>query len=55
MQYLQNLARKIAWVGINPKLKSLATEEYKDREDWLFGPSFLERAAKKLETEKTLA
>jgi len=26
--------RKIAWARINPKLKSLATEEYRDREDW---------------------
>ena len=39
--------RKIAWVRINIKLKSLASEEYKDREDWLFGPGFLEKAAKK--------
>ena len=47
--------RKIAWARINPKLKSLATEEYKDREDRLFGPGFLEKATKKLETEKPLA
>ena len=47
--------RKIAWARINPKLKSLATEEYKDREDRLFGPGFLEKAAKKLEADKALA
>ena len=47
--------RKIAWARINPKLKSLATEDYKDREDRLFGPGFLEKATKKLETDKALA
>lgn len=32
--------RKIAWTRINPKLKSLATEEYEKRETNLFGPGF---------------
>ena len=45
--------RKIVWASL--KLKSLATEDYKDREDWLFRPGFLEKAVKKLETEKALA
>ena len=30
--------RKIAWSRINPKLKSLASEEYNERESNLFGP-----------------
>ena len=47
--------RNIAWPRINPKLMSLAMEDYKDMEDRLFGPGFLEKAAKKLETEKALA
>lgn len=47
--------RKIAWARINPKLKSLATEDYKGRKDRLFSPGFLEKVAKKLETEKALA
>ena len=41
--------RKIAWARINPKLKSLASEDYKDRKDKLFGLGFLEKASKKLE------
>ena len=47
--------RKVAWARINPKLKSLAEEEYKGRESNLFGPGFLEKASKKLEAEKALA
>lgn len=47
--------RKIAWTRINPKLKTLATEEYSEREANLFGPGFLEKASKRLEVEKTLA
>ena len=46
--------RKIAWSRINPKLKSLASEEYNERESNLFGPGFLEKASKRLEVEKTL-
>jgi len=37
---------------INPELKLLALEDYKDK---LFGPGFLEKASKKLETDKALA
>ncbi len=33
--------RKIAWGKINPKLKSLAMEDYPKREANLFGPGFL--------------
>jgi len=47
--------RKVAWARINPKLKSLAVEHYKDRESNLFGPGFLEKASKKLEADKALA
>ena len=54
MQYLQN-AEISPGLELIQKLKSLATEDYKDMEDWLFGPGFLEKAAKKLETEKALA
>ena len=46
--------RKIAWSRINPKLKSLASEEYSERESNLFGPGFLEKASKRLEVEKAL-
>lgn len=46
--------RKIAWSRINPKLKSLASEDYGDRETNLFGPGFLEKASKRLEAERTL-
>ena len=38
--------RKIAWSRLNPKLKSLATEDYTGRETNLFGPGFLEKASK---------
>ena len=38
--------RKVAWTRINLKLKSLASEEYSERESNLFGPGFLERAWK---------
>ena len=49
--------RKVAWARarINPDLKSLALEEYKDRKDKLFGPEILEKASKKLEADKALA
>ena len=47
--------QKGAWARINPELKSLALEDYKDRKDKLFGPSFLEKASKKLDTDKGLA
>ena len=46
--------RKIAWSRINPKLKSLADEDYGKREDSLFGPGFLYKASKKLEVDKTI-
>ena len=46
--------RKVAWSRINPKLKSLATEEYQERDANLFGPGFLEKASKRMEVDKTL-
>ena len=46
--------RKIAWGKINPKFKSLASEDYEKREDNLFGPGFLELASKRLEVQKTM-
>ena len=47
--------REITLTKINPNLKALTTEPYKKREDQLFGPGFLEKALKKLETQKALA
>lgn len=47
--------RKIAWARINPELKSLTMEEYRDCKDKFFGPGFLEKASKKLEADKALA
>ena len=47
--------RKIAWARINPSLKSLATEQYDNRKNNLFGPDFLEKASKKIESDKALA
>ena len=47
--------RRVAWARINPILKPLAEEEYKDRESNLFGPGFLEKASRKLEADKALA
>ena len=46
--------RKVAWGKINPKLKSLASEDYSKREADLFGPGFLEKASK-IEMEKTIS
>ena len=46
--------RKIAWSRFNPKLKSLASEEYEKRKTSLLGPGFLEKASKKIEASKTL-
>ena len=46
--------RKIAWSRFNPKLKSLANEEYEKRKTSLFGPGFLEKASKRIEASKTL-
>ena len=46
--------RKVTWSRINPKLKSLSSEEYNERESNLFGPGFLEKASKCLEVENTL-
>jgi len=42
------------YARINPELKSLALEDYKDRQDMLFSPGFLEKASKKLEANKAL-
>lgn len=42
--------RKIAWIRINPQLKSLATEEYS--KDSLFGPGFLKKASKRLDKKE---
>ena len=47
--------RRVAWARINPKLKPLAEEDYKDREGNLFGPGFIEKASKKLEADRALA
>ena len=47
--------RKVAWARINPKLKSLAEEDYGKRDGNLFGPGFLEKASKRLERDKTIA
>jgi len=47
--------RKIVFSKINPNLKALVTEPYEKREDQLFGSSFLEKASKKMETQKALA
>ena len=44
--------RKIAWGRIKLSLKTLNYENWKDN---LFGPGFLEKAAKKMDTDKTLA
>ena len=46
--------RKIAWSRFNPKLKSLASEEYDKRKTSLFGPGFLEKASKRIEASRTL-
>ena len=46
--------RRIACTRINPKLKPIASEEFTDRKDQLFGPGFLEKASKKLEADKAL-
>ena len=47
--------RKIAWGRINPSLKALATENYENQKDNLFGPGFLEKAAFLMDTDKALA
>jgi len=47
--------RKLAWSRINPSLKPLAEEKYEKREGKLFGPTFVEKASKKLEADKALA
>ena len=43
--------RKVAWARINPELKTLANDEYKDQKDKLFSPRFSEKASKKLEVD----
>ena len=47
--------RKTVWAKMNPKLRSLGSEEYGERGTDLFGPGFLAKASKRLEVEKTLA
>ena len=42
---------KIACLRLNPKPKSIAIEDFSNRSDQLFGPGFLERASKKVETD----
>ena len=47
---------KVAWLRINPSTLSLLQEDTEeDKENTLFGSSFLERAAKRMEEEKALA
>ena len=46
--------RRVACTRINPKLKPIASEEFADRKDQLFGPGFLEKASKRLEADKAL-
>lgn len=47
--------RRIAWTRLNSGLNNLAVEEYEKREANLFRPGFLEKASKRLESDKTLA
>ena len=47
--------RKVVWTKINPKYKSLGAEDYGKRDSNLFGPGFLEKAAKRLEADKAIA
>ena len=47
--------RKLVWAKMNPKLRSLGSEEYGASGTDLFGPGFLEKASKRLEVEKTLS
>ena len=44
--------RKVAWGKINPKLKTLASEEYNKCEANLFGLGFLEKVSKRIEVTK---
>jgi len=53
-QYITQERRKIACSRINPKLKPVALKEFMDQEDKLFGPGFLDRASKGLESEKAI-
>ena len=41
------------WAKMNPKLRSLGSEEYGERGTDLFGSGVLEKASKRLEVEKT--
>ena len=52
--YISQERRKIACSRVNPKLKPVALEEFADREDKLFGPGFLDKASKRLESEKAI-
>lgn len=45
----------MAWAKVNPKFRSLGTEDYGERGTDLFGPGFLEKASKRIEVKKTLA
>ena len=45
---------KITCSRVNPNLKSIATEDFSNRNDQLLSPGFLERASKNIETEKVL-
>lgn len=46
---------KLIWAKMNPKLRSLCSEEYGERGTELLGPDFLEKASKRLEVEKFLS
>ena len=47
--------RKVAWAKMNPRLKSLAEEDYSKRETNLFGKDLLEKATRRMEADKTLS
>ena len=47
--------RKVAWAKVNPKLRSLATEDYLKRGSNLFGPGFQEKASKRIELDKAMS
>jgi len=47
--------RQIAWSRLNPVIKDISLEDKKEKSATLFGDSFMEKAAKRIEEEKTLA
>lgn len=47
--------RKLACPRINPSSKPLEEEKYEKCDGKLVGPTFLEKASKKLEVDKALA